>query len=286
MKVIEKIKRKIISFMHNYRIKCKRSSVVGGQELIQKIQEIDDNNPLGTSSWEKYRGNIREAILNGCLSDFINWRVVQQTMFFEAPKVEYSKVKNNHELFSAISESKIGCPKPYYLNRKTSGNLIHHAYSLSFFLDSIGGLNLDSVIEFGGGYGSMCRLIRNLGFDKSYIIYDLPEFLSLQEFYLRNVNPKYLDNTLMTDKMNDLKGGEECLFIATWSISEAPIKLRDELFSSIKFGYCLIAFQSSFDNIDNYKYFKSLEINYPEVDFKIFPIEHLKNQFYLIGKKK
>ena len=68
------------------------------------------------------------------LNDFINWNVIQRTMFFEAPRVEYETVMCNSVLSIAINESKVGNPKRYYLDMSTSGNLIHHAYSISQLL--------------------------------------------------------------------------------------------------------------------------------------------------------
>ena len=42
----------------------------------------------------------------------------------------------------------------------------------------------DVIVEFGGGYGSMCRLVRKLGFKGRYVIFDLRPILALQKYYL------------------------------------------------------------------------------------------------------
>jgi hypothetical protein len=42
----------------------------------------------------------------------------------------------------------------------------------------------DCIVEFGGGFGSMCRLIGALGFRGRYVIFDLPPVLALQRYYL------------------------------------------------------------------------------------------------------
>src|SRR5207244_11597755 len=47
--------------------------------------------------------------------------------------------------------------------------------------------DLACVLEFGGGYGSMCRLFHNLGFRGRYLIFDLPAFSALQRFFLRSI---------------------------------------------------------------------------------------------------
>ena len=43
------------------------------------------------------------------------------------------------------------------------------------------------IVEFGGGYGSMCRLLHKLGFSGQYFIYDLPEFVALQRYFLKSI---------------------------------------------------------------------------------------------------
>jgi len=253
----------------------------------KKILESNHQDELGTSSWEKNRREIRRAILEENINDFLNWSVIQRTMIYEAPKVEYMEVTKNKLLIDGITESKIGNPKPYYLDVKTSGNLIHHAYSMSKLLNSdiIG--RFDRVVEFGGGYGSMCRLFRNMNYIKKYIIFDLPEFLYLQEFYLSSINSDYILNTIFTGNIDELRyEGENTLFIATWSLSEMPLELRENLLSNLIFNYCVIAFQSEFDGINNIEYFNEFQNRYTQINFEIIPIEHLEGHFYLIGSKK
>lgn len=289
MSYIKKIKRKLMSLQHKY---TKAEQVVEQsskelETLKEKIEKINETEPLGTSSWENNRKVIRGDILNRDINNFLNWEVIQRTMFYVAPEVEYKKISQSQELLKGVYETKIGNPKPYFLNKKTSGNLVHHAYSLSYFLDITSLSNINRVVEFGGGYGSMCRLFRNMQYENQYIILDLPEFSALQEFYLGCVDKNYLNNTIFTDDESLVKS--ECagtLFIATWSLSEMPLNLREHLLKFLNFDYCLIAFQSNFDGIDNVKYFDHFRNLYRSINFKILPIEHLPGHFYLIGARK
>ncbi len=254
MNYINKIKRKLMEYSHKL---SKVEQIIDSdlkelKILRNKIKSINDTQPLGTSSWESNRRLIRSEIINNDINNFLNWEVIQKTMFFEAPEVEYQKIIKNKQLFSGIKESKIGNPKPYLLNKNTSGNLIHHAYSLSYFLDITNLDKINRVIEFGGGYGSMCRLFRNLNYKNEYVIFDLPEFSALQEFYIGCINIDYLNNTIFTGDENLLnKHCSGTLFVATWSFSEMLLELREQLLKNLTFDYCLIAFQSSFEGIDN-----------------------------------
>jgi putative sugar O-methyltransferase len=290
MKLFNKIKRKLVTLWHKHG-KVEKVVEQNSKELEAlklKIKNIIDTEPLGTSSWENNRRALRSDILNKDINDFINWEIIQKTMFFEAPEVEYKKVVQNKELVKTIYESQLGNPKPYFLNKKTSGNLVHHAYSLSYFLDLSSLKNINCVIEIGGGYGSMCRLFRNMQYKNKYIIFDLPEFSALQEFYLECIDRNYLNNTIFTGDENQLKS--KCtagnLLIATWSLSEMPLPLRERILKDLKFDYCLIAFQANFDGINNLEYFDNFKKLYKDIDFRVVSIDHLPGHFYLYGKLK
>ncbi len=288
MSLIDRIKNKYISLNHKYRkISDNMVNIEKLKELQDEIRIINDSIPLGTSSWENNRKEIRRAILEDNLADFINWNIIQKTMFFVAPKVEYKEVMNNKLLSKSIEESKFGNPKQYFLNSTTSGNLIHHAYSIAQLFKFCNLDDFDNIVEFGGGYGSMCRLFKNMNYLGKYTIFDLPEFSALQKFYLSSFNENYIKNVIFTGEMTRLNNNKSTtLFIATWSFSEMPINLREELLDNLQFDYCVIAFQFKFDGIDNMEYFDSFKKRYNNVNFKIYPIDHLTGHFYLVGSKK
>ncbi|GAH81606.1 unnamed protein product, partial [marine sediment metagenome] len=86
----------------------------------------------------------------------------------------------------AIVESLVGRSVPYEYYPQSSGNTITHAVTLSYFLSETTCKleSLDTIFEFGGGYGCMCRLIHRLGFSGEYVNFDLPAMLGLQNYYL------------------------------------------------------------------------------------------------------
>src|SRR5256886_13473803 len=127
----------------------------------------------------------------------------------------------------------------------SSENLIHHAYHLARFEEQTHRRvdDLACVLEFGGGYGSMCRLFHNLGFRGRYLIFDLPAFSALQRFFLRSIrmfvgSPDPLrdrsSGVALSSNVGDLhtlvagwSDNGRALFPATWSISENPLSLPD-----------------------------------------------------------
>jgi putative sugar O-methyltransferase len=283
--LLNRLKRRIYNLIHSYKkinVKVDKSKIAC--LLRKKIQSINVTDKLGSSSWEKNRQVIRTSILDDNLSDFLNWSVIKQTMIYEADHIEYQEVMKSQLLVNSIIESKVGNPIPYYLNQSTSGNLVHHAYSVSILLKRVAVCHFDKVVEFGGGYGSMCRLFRNMNYTKKYVVYDLPEFLALQEFYLNSINTEYMKNTLLTADLDRVKDeSKNTLLIATWSLSEVPLGLRERFLSSFKFNCCIIAFQSEFDGVDNIEYFNNFKSWYPNILFEVTKIDHLPGHFYLTG---
>lgn len=287
---MERIYKKLIRFYievsHKLRFKRPYANSANVFRLRNKILEIELNYPLKESLWDKNRAQLRSDILRKNPNDFINWDVIQNTMFYEAPEIEYINIACKKSILEGVKENKVGYPKPYYLNLKTSGNLVHHAYSLHQISDFLNHQSIDSIVEFGGGYGSMCRLLRNLDYFGRYTIFDLPEFLALQEFYLRSVDKKYINNTFFKNKLTDLKKIKKYdLLIATWSLSECSLELRNEFLTSIDCDCYLIAFQSEFEGINNMEYFKDFVNSMKSHQMKILAIDHLPNNYYLIGSR-
>ncbi len=264
---------------------------------------------ITNESWTKYRINVRVKMQNCNLGNFLNWGIVRSSMFHECSRVEYLKLRglDNYDIWkNALVESKIGNPRPYPDFLSSSGNLIHNAYSLSELLlkHNIDIKSLNKVFEFGGGYGSMCRLFLNLGFNGQYIIYDLPEFNYLQEYFLKssyvNKNISVINDS--TKKQNDgvvLISNKDVLasqfndssvsidiFLATWSISEAPIEVRELVFDTVKNPkYYLIAYRDCFEGVDNKLYFNDFCNKHSDYLWNLQEIDHLPGNFYLIGKR-
>jgi hypothetical protein len=267
------------------------NSLVAVKESIKKLQDED---PLVDSrdSWQRNRNQLRLMFLSGDLGAFLKWDVIKRTMIYNAPLKEYWGLRKNWSMWrTAIIEDRIGMPESYKFNNRTSGTLVHHAYHLQQiignYVDAI--TDFDMIIEFGGGYGSMCRLISNLGFTGDYVIFDLPEFSILQKSYLISIRNKPSNLSLVT-KLDDLISfGKSCnkiLLIATWSLSEAPLDVRKKFLEFVDFDYALLAYQDTFDGVDNNAFFDALSNKNKGIQWKKIPIKHLPGNAYLIGFQK
>ena len=241
---------------------------------------------------------------------FLQWDVIRKTMFVNNPWyiqkefINLKKSSNWKQIKPAIKESRIGKPTLSIFYPKSSGNLIHQAFHIAQ-LEERSNTNiseLDSVLEFGGGYGCMCKYFYNRGFTGKYIIYDLPAFSAIQRYYLKANN---LPITSLTNTINSGKGivciselkefhtihdqinkEHNSLFIATWSLSETSLAIRNEILNKLDdFDYYLFAYQAQFGEMDNISYFRDwCAIN--NLLWENYEIEHLPNNYYLIGKGK
>ena len=150
----------------------------------------------------------------------------------------------------------------------------------------------------------MCRLFYNLGFRGKYIIFDLAPFAALQRYYLQATGIAVCtfdgfqfaeSGVICISDMRQLKkliavdgprGYNDSLVVATWSISEAPLDLRDEVMSQVsEFRSFLFAYQDTYGGVDNDEYFRKVKHCYPEIEWKQWVIDHLPGNHYLVGHR-
>ncbi len=168
------------------------------KELIEELRSKTSLIPITEISnlegaalhWAEYMNQLRYLILNEDPRKFLTWEVIQYSMFIgNVPYVdiELKELENSSDFNSkwktAIQEISVGLPILYKKYLGSSANLIHHAYHIKKFEETIQTeiKDIDMVFEFGGGYGSMCRLFKNINFNNQYVIFDLPLFSLLQE---------------------------------------------------------------------------------------------------------
>lgn len=259
--------------------------------------------------WQKSMNRLRWLVIQGDPREFLRWDVVQQTMFvgsaaYISTELKYLKrhLKWEGRWKPAIQESPVGHPPPYFRYSKSSGNLIHHTYHVSRFEDHSQSKieNMSHIFEFGGGYGSMCRLINQLGFKGRYIIFDLPPFSNLQTFYLRCLdipvhkiedydtveNGVFCISTTEDLTFFEKQEMKNSLFIATWSLSESPLHVRKMIEPlSDKYDAFLIAYQEDFGEVNNIEYFTRWIKEKNNVSWGKFRISHAPRSWYLFGTK-
>ena len=294
-----------------WRISSIRSNPVERSRMYKLRKEIlslpvitiDPASSAATKAWLANRIELRGQISWRDPRNFLQWDVVQRTMFHKCKQIELEflkKLPNWEDSARYLVEDSIGNPKKFSFMPESSGNLIHHLYGISRFLGThpVSVQNMSQVVEFGGGYGSIARLFYKMGFNGRYVIFDVPEFAALQEFFLSSLDisipifryPTRERGIVILTEIEDFK--KQCafeqidLFIATWSISESPLELREIVLKSVDGAkYWLFAYQKRFQDIDNIEYFRKY-MSSSQYDSNGFEIEHLPGQYYAFGSKK
>lgn len=102
--------------------------------------------------------------------------------------------------------------------------MIRYAYTLHLIETMVPSIyDLQKIVEIGGGYGGMCRVIRENGGLHQYTIFDLPEVVELQQRYLAQYE---IFPTLLTDIPSHYSGADLCISWCAWS--ELSYDLRVE----------------------------------------------------------
>jgi len=298
---LNSLKRKMISkSINNY--KAPKLDFV--DNLIEEMNFIISDSKI-SEAWRSYGDEIISSLKENNPSEFLRFPRITGTVHpnqfglsFQYLNYIFSSDKFTAAIQNALTESPVGNPflDPSY--PLSSPLLVQHGYHLIRLLEytNIDVLHLQEIVEFGGGYGSFFRLLKNLGYTNKYFIYDLPVMCAIQKFYLKNVflpcpntetlsNLKWLSGAAsnVSDNVINL---DESLFMATWSLSECPYDLRQEFEPIIsKFKYVLIAYQPKFHYFNNVEYFNSLESKLPNFKWNHFECPIYENMFYLIGKK-
>jgi len=259
------------------------------------------------SVWSGVENDIREKIIDCDPREFLRWHSVVQTMFplfmpYISEALHFLKGLPDWDSrwVGAIEESPVGRPIPYYNYTRSSGNLIFHAYVLAEFESraKISVDSLDTIFEFGGGYGSMCRLARRLGFKGKYIIFDRPIISALQRFYLKSNGIAVQSNTeengvICVSEMGHLKSAllklsstGRRMFIATWSLSETPVEFRKQILSLTSgFDSFLFAYQNKFEGADNATFFQKWLEGRPEFKSQMWKLRYFFRNTFLTANK-
>lgn len=244
-----------------------------------------------TSSTEILVNNIKDYGLNF----FLRFNIIKGTMFLHDEKLSESILSENiiKRYRLILSENTFGHP---ILSKKyefTSINKLHQFHHLLFLKKNLNyNLKDKNVLEIGGGYGLLSSIIFEFIKPKKIIIFDLKIFNFIQKIYLQNILKKNIMNKIkffhnLNLTRSFFNNNKPNITFAMWSLSEMPINLREQLIPIIfKSDTILIGYQSKFENINNFAYFKNIQRKKLNYEFKNVKVPYLKNNYYLLCKKK
>lgn len=257
-------------------------------------------------SWSQNIADLESYFVSQMNEDFISNRVINGTMVFtnrEAHKLEMNNIS------AAFDKKKAGEIISKGLNtaflsgksrRSTLINSAHHLHHLMRFEQVTGRKigDIESAVEFGGGYGNMARIVENIGSCKTYFIVDLLLFSCIQYVFLSTVagedevafadgnakgNAKFLLHPLFrADSSTNLRGE---LFLSTWALSESTRATFDWVIACDWFGASnlLLAYHEHWQPWHGNELEESLANNGWRVTREAMPF--LQGSFYLFATR-
>lgn len=238
--------------------------------IYNKLKKYDIDQ-FTTQGWKNFEGNLEKVFLPHPPFSFSKDPIIMGTMFVAAggkwlrEELAFLEKKiPRNKLRALLQEDYVGNPLLLNSTYLTSHNSVHHLYHLIRFLNETK-CNLeqmDTIIEWGGGYGNMAKIFKRLKATPStYIIIDLPLMSCLQWLYLTTIlgeeNVHLLWNTketLHAKKINlvpicfmDRHNIHADLFISTWALSESSRYSQDYVVTNEWFNsrHILLAYQDS-----------------------------------------
>lgn len=210
--------------------------------------------------WEEMNNIVRSEILDVNNNNFLDHYVIRNCMYTSSGEVGrylYQLELIDNQFGAAFAnwilsdEPSFGNPElfEYRPGLVCSGNSIQMLYHIAFW-QSRTGLKISdihSILEWGGGYGSLARIIKKINKNISYKIIDTEVFSSLQRWYLDACNPSNNIETFTIDQI-DLDTINYEMFISTWALSESSPDAIDFVAkkkSVINCDHFLLAFQIS-----------------------------------------
>lgn len=232
------------------RLQLQRFSSVSRHytELCDQLDPRGENDRYALEDGYNWKRNVREiraSFKSGVPIGFLSQPTISATMVFRSNPRETRKriddimfVWPEEKAANVLREDYIGLPHIVDTRYVTSSNRVHHASHLTSYEATVG-RTLDSwhtILEWGGGYGDMARLIRRLNRKCTYAIVDLPELCALQYIYLFSLLGEEVNwmipgrGTLIDGRINiipvssvlreEIKISAQA-FISTWGLTES-----------------------------------------------------------------
>lgn len=240
--------------------------------FCKNIQELEKNinfnvsNQIVKDEWQSNRINFKNKICN-IDSSFLENTGIGGLMFQSDISITNEEIKIiDEKLIDKITEHKISNLNFEINDKKLSTNTIHHLYHIKNFLNNkINENKIVSALEWGGGYGNMCKLSFEIFEDlKTYTIIDLPEFMLIQYIFLSSYFGK--DNVRIINNLTEIKEGinlisvnninnvqvaKADLFISNWALSESTLYCQElaENNGFLNYPNQLISFHQCGDHI-------------------------------------
>lgn len=263
--------------------------------LREEISTIPAMEEVGYSPservWREHVNMIRNYALRDDPNTFLTWPPIISTMA-AAGHEDWSGISRAYleslpdwetRWKPVMTELPTGTPTYHGTSPPTSSALViaTHCAALLEQKMNVKISDLSLIVEFGGGYGCMCRVLYGLGFQGTYINFELPMMAALMRYYLAEIGLSdksilYSSDIAQLSGLLEQHQDENSLFTSAWALSESPLSLRSQLLPLLKqFRYLYLIYQPRFREVDNQDFFARLPLAVGNMSWQTWSIEHL-----------
>lgn len=167
-------------------------------------------------TWQQFEEEIKEYFKTHDIGAFKDCPQIRKTMIVDWENQGMTDIQRNH----------LSIYQKYTKNKKKTKDI-------------------KSFIEIGGGYGSLCKLIKETN-NNPYTIIDIPTIIKIQEYFLqKEININYID----VNKLEKMDLNCE-MFISLFALSETTDSLIKYIISKNFFNanHILMCFRNRTDN--------------------------------------
>lgn len=280
-------------------------------KLYQEIRNTSEVGKYIVPLWKNKHENFETKLLARKNFSFLSDDDIRSTMFVDKGgqwmSAQLKILANQYpylKLLKLLRENSVGNPNIKSLKYLTSHNSVHLLCHFAEFQTKtkVNIEKMNSVIEWGGGYGRMAAIYKRINLPATYTIIDLPIFSVLQSIYLAAVlgnqavhlitKPKEKIikgkiNILPLTKIRGRKWNKNDLFISTWALSESTEYAQSMVEKQRYFGsnYLLIAHQSKNQQLAHAEKIQTHLKNFEIITQEKISYLPAKN-YYLFARKK
>jgi len=205
------------------------------EEQIGSIKEaLEESSPTN-----KQRNHFNH-LLSGYSSALADYRVLQASEYRSESVVDLLK----------FSESSVGCPKEQFEfnGNRYSRSALNYLLGLSFLKKHVDLSEIESVMEIGGGFGTLGEIVYQVMPKAKYIDIDIPPTLCCSTYYLKEVVGEHGVNTI-----EEIEGVEKIEVGQLHRLSVLPSWKIEKIEGKIDLFVNFISFQEMEpDIVDNY----------------------------------
>jgi hypothetical protein len=222
------------------------------QQLIKSWNIPTAGDPGDHYDWPAWAATVYASFQEGVSPRFLTHPDLVRTMVFGARQLGsacrqrahfVAEVFGKEETKRLLREDAIGGPRITDSRWLTSANRVHHAGHLARYYQVCKHdfATLESIVEWGGGYGNIARLVKRRNPKCTYLILDLPQLLALQYIYLGAIlgedavhlgtpqDPQKPGVVNLLPSSAVAKGAVALRcdgFLSTWALNESPAELQ------------------------------------------------------------